>query len=193
MWRIEALKAIGSKFLNLDPLTKLEPHDLTLAIRCLQCEYPNPPDLTPRLWDHITTFLLRRSKERFVRECVKFAEYLSVFTARPKLWRMEDVTGQRKLSAPDGLSVVVALMSAGISLDQAWDMSPSWAHYLITAKAERESDKVRFARDDDFTDDDFMDDEFENMSEEEIVEMARSELGSSFDAWHAARKEAMNG
>jgi hypothetical protein len=31
------------------------------------------------------------------------------------------------------------------------------------------------------------------MTEEEIVEMARSELGSSFDAWHAARKEAMNG
>jgi hypothetical protein len=130
---------------------------------------------------------MKGSKDRFIAECKKFTEYLTVFTLRPELWEQADKSAFRSITAPSSLSQVVTLMEMGMTHREAWETSPAYAQWLITAHAERQSDKVRFVREDDAL---LAHIEADEMSEDEIIELAKRELGGDFDRWYNARKES---
>lgn len=123
-------------------------------------------------------------------ECRKFIEYLTIFTLRPELWEQADSGSFRSISAPHGMSSVAALMELGMSHAESWETSPAYAQWLITTHAERKSDKVRFVREEDSY---LEPDELDGMTEEQIIELARGELGGDFDRWYQARKDSQNG
>lgn len=187
LWRVEALRAIDSKFLSADGSTVITPADLTLAIRCLDCEYPNTPDLRPTLKLKWWTRKMQRNKPLFLTECQKLIEYLTTFSLRPELWQQADAKAFRTISAPQGLHQVSTLLEIGLTHLEAWETSPAYAQWLITAHAEKQSDKVRFVREEDS-----IIEHDEDLTEEQILEFAKRDLGDRFDEWLAARKENSN-
>jgi len=188
LWRVEALRAIESKFLSLDGSTVITPADLTLAIRCLDCKYPNTPELRPTWHLKRWHWRMKRNKALFVAECEKFVEYLTTFSIRPELWRQEDAKAFRPISAPNGLYQIASLLEIGLTHNEAWETSPAYAQWLITTHAEKQSDKVRFVREEDS-----IIEHDEELTEEQILAIAKADLGDKFDEWLAARKENYHG
>jgi hypothetical protein len=188
LWRQACLEAINSPFLAADGDCTVTPKDLVVALRCVDTETLDPPDLEPTRGCIKWLNALSASADTWHTHATAFVTYLQRHNTRPALWQRENDDG-RMLTAPHSLTQVVALMKLGMSHKEAWSTSPGYATWLILAAAERETDRVRFERDDDT-----VIIHKEDMTDAEEVETARQNLPRDmFERWLEARKGGGNG
>jgi len=194
LWSLSVLQAIGSPFVASDAGTPARNDDFTLAdlqvaVRCACAPLLKQPDLRPRLRDRWLWHRKHRSQPYLQAQAARFCAWLATHQRSPVLWAQENAE-DRYLTAPLVLSTVAALMDLGMTHSEAWSCSPGYARWLILAKAERESNAVRFATDDDTDNqpDDELFDAFEQLSESDLIAQARADLPpETFAAWLKAR------
>jgi len=185
-WRLQCLQTIGSPFLASGADSQVTLLDLLLALRAVSTVNLVPPVLRPSLADRLRYLLRRRSRPYFERQAVLFMQWLSLHQLRPELWQHEQ-DDSRAITAPLILSQIAALMNAGMTHAEAWDTSPGYAAWLLTARAERESDRIKFATDDD-DEINRMCDELALRDESEIIAQAKLDLPpATFEAWLSQR------
>lgn len=184
LWRLACLQAVRSPFLAASGDFTLA--DLLCALRTVRTPNLTAPDLRPRWRDLLTLTLHRRSARYREKHGATFIQWLALHQIRPELWQAED-TSSREITAPLILSQVVALMDCGLTHAEAWNTSPGYASWLITAKAERDNDRVKFATDDD-DEINRMCDELALRDEAEVLAQAKADLPPAvFERWLAAR------
>jgi len=185
-WRLQCLQAIASPFLAPDADSQVTLADLLLALRAVNTVNLVPPVLRPTLKDRLLYRFRRRSRAYFEAQAALFLEWLSLHQLRPELWQSEDNEG-RAITAPPILSHIAGLMDAGMTHAEAWDTAPGYAAWLLTARAERDSDRVKFATEED-EEINRMCDELALRDESEIIAQAKLDLApATFDAWLSAR------
>lgn len=192
LWSLSVLQAVRSPLLqpgtgNREPRTdSFTLADLQVAVRCALTPVLSAPDLRPTFRERL--LWRRRHKNRAYLDvhAAAFVQWLAAHQNAPVLWEQEN-HDCRFLSAPVGLSLVAALMQLGMSHLEAWSCSPGYARWILLAAAERSSDSIHFAEDDDEDDNLPLDDE---MTEEAIIAQARADLPpAAFAAWLQSRKE----
>lgn len=186
-WRLQCLQAIGSPFLGHDSSGQVTLADLLLAVRAVRTPNLVPPDLQPTFRDRFTYRHRRHAQAWFEREAASFITWLSLHQLCPELWQCEDSDATREITAPLILTQIAALMQCGMAHAEAWDTAPGYATWLIAAHAERQTDRVKFHRDED----DDINAELEALdqrSEAELIAQARADLSdAAFDRWLSAR------
>jgi hypothetical protein len=188
LWRLCSLEAIESVFICGSSEDEITPESLLLAIRALDCKYPETPSLLPTAQDIRWINRLRNDREFFEQEARTFIEYIKRHTIRPELWQNEGPSEMRPLTAPSALVAVTGLMKLGMTHTEAWATAPGYAQWLLLTESERQSDKVRFFRQSDLEQ---TPDDFEDMTEEQIIERAREVIPPEmFENWLEARRES---
>lgn len=188
-WRLACLQAIGSPFLGHDAETEVTLADLLLALRAVNTINLVPPDLRPSWRDRLLYRRRKSNRAWFEREATNFLQWLALHQLRPELWQNDDDSSVRSITAPLILTQIVGLMHAGLSHTEAWNTAPGYAAWLTTAAAERDTDRVRFATDDD-TEFDHELDALDLRSESDIIAQARADLDpATFDRWLSLRQQ----
>jgi len=193
LWSLSVLQAIRSPFLGGQTSASAEAEftlaDLQVAVRCACAPLLKQPDLRPRFRDRWLWRRKHRSQSYLQAHAARFCAWLATHQRSPVLWAQENAE-DRYLTAPLVLSTVAALMDLGMTHAEAWSCPPGYARWLILAKAERESNAIRFATDDDTDNqpDDELFDAFERLSESDLIDQARRDLPpATFAAWLKAR------
>jgi len=185
-WRLQCLQAISSPFLGASAETEVTLADLLLALRAVNTVNLVPPVLRPTLKDRWLYRRRKRNRAWFEHQAALFLQWLSLHQLRPELWQSEDNEG-RAITAPLILSQIAGLMDAGMTHAEAWDTAPGYAAWLLTARAERDSDRVKFATEED-EEINRMCDELALRDESEIIAQAKLDLPpETFEAWLSAR------
>ncbi|WP_395736274.1 hypothetical protein [Prosthecobacter sp.] len=187
LWRLACLEAIQSPFLHAgaeDASFTLA--DLLCAVRAVSTPNLTPPDLRASVRDAITLLRFRHNAAYREKHAAIFIEWLALHQLRPELWKNDD-EDSRDISAPITLSYAVGLMSIGFRHAEAWDTPPGYASWVLSASAERQSDRVKFASDDDDEINRIIEAE-EQRSEAEILAQAKLDLSEeAYERWVAAR------
>lgn len=186
LWRLAALQAVQSPFVASDPRTVITPADLTFALQIARCGNMQAPDIKWSFKAWKWTRKMQKNGLLFRQQARLFVEWMKVHQLTPELWR-DELHEPRYITAPLVMSHVAGLLQLGINHEDAWNMSPGYAAWLILAGAERENNSIKFA------DDKPMERINKPRTESEIIEQAQRELGKGFASWYAARQEKLNG
>lgn len=186
------LAAVASPFLPgiEDPTPEVTPPQLLVAVRICAQSWPHTGDLRPRLRDIALRFYfesdLPGSRFFFRAQVDKFRAYCADHLSSPEFWKDSGGTG-RTLTAPAALSKASYLITNGFSEERAWSMSHGRVDYYMAAIEERRSGQLRFLYPWDLEGADPLEQE---MSEEQIVDLARAELPpEAFAEWCRARQQ----
>jgi len=189
LWRLACLQAIASPFLSRDSKQRIDVPALLLALRAVATPNLEPPDLATRFRDRRDYWRYSRSQAKFEREAKTFVQWLCVHQLRPELWQNDDGDSGREITAPYILAQVASLMAAGMTHREAWDTSPGYADWLILAKGERESERIKFFS----SEDEEINAQLAQAAprtEAEIIAQAKADLpAKTFDRWLAARNK----
>jgi hypothetical protein len=185
---LAAVESPLSPFADIEPETVITPGDLLLAIRICSEKFPHPCRIKPGILDRITLLLLELFPALFLFHARLFAAYRADHTSSPEFWVSQDSEG-RSISAPIALSKAAFLHSnTSLSESRIWSMPLGRADYLIAAIEERMTGGVRFLDERELQS--VTPPLEETLSEEEILEIARRDLGpGSFEAWLEARQK----
>lgn len=188
LWALAGLQAVASPLLAHD--RALSAADLLIACRIARTAVLQPFALQPRARDLPRLWLLARSPAARLRATAILRTWLDAGHSLPELWDA-DHDSARLVSAPAILNRLVGLLELGISHREAWALSPGYATWLITAAAERHSDRVRFTHERDAELDDHTDAiDTASMTETAIIDQARADLPAPlFAQWLAARQQ----
>jgi hypothetical protein len=184
-WHVTILNAIDSPVVSGHAEVKAE--DMLLFISVMKSQWPEIPELKPRLRD-VYWLIRMRKKSVFLRNFKTLNVWMESQVSSPRLWVDDgDNSAGKQLSSPTMLALVIALVSkVNVTLSEAWNMRLSEARWYDTCKAELEGADLKIAYDND--------DEFhssiDGKSESEIIAIAKEQLGKEqFKKWHKARKK----
>lgn len=187
LWRLACLHAIQSPFLRARAESgTFTLADLLLAIRAVSTPNLTPPNLRPRIRDVVTLIRFRHHAAYREKHGAMFMQWLALHQLRPELWQNDDLEA-RDISAPLILSQVAGLMSCGLAHAEAWDSAPGYTSWLLSAHAERESDRIKFHTEED-DEINRLTEELDQRSEAEILAQAKLDLPpAAYEKWVAAR------
>ena len=186
------LEAIDSPFVHLgDPEITITPADLLIALRiCSQTRWPfDHPRFRPTAWTRFQGWYLGRNHAAFRRACDLFVEWIRVCGARPEYWQDEGSKSGGGLTAPEQLIKACELLrkAPGLTEERIWSMPIGLVDWYYGAICEQEGAGNRFTRDSDLEEP-----EAEALTEEQVIERARRQLGPRFEQWLSKRKEALS-
>lgn len=185
-WHVVILTAIDSPVIK--EVGHVLPHDLLVFCKVVSCEYPNTPDLKPRLRD-VFKYILTNRKNTFKENTQRLKAWMDVQTCSPVIWDVSQAEGAstREIKSPAMLALVMNLISkAGTTLKETWNMRLSEARWCDLTLSEINGNPVRFA----YENEEQPAATLPDLSEKEIIAEAKKTLSqSSFKAWLKARKQ----
>lgn len=185
-WHLVLLNMIGSPIIQEGK--QAGRHDILIFRRVVGTQWPDQPEIKPRLRDIYWMWRLRK-KRVFLKHIIRLRGWMEIQTSTPKLWTTTYSEGstQRTLSSPAMLALVMGLVSkAGMPLADCWNMRLAEARWCDVALAEINGSPLRVA----YEGEQQPAAKLKPLTEDEIIAITKTELPpEQFKTWLAARRE----